>query len=214
MIANFFELFIQGIFVGSTFCLLFCAPIIIPFILGTIGSWKKGFWAILIFFLGRITVYSIFGLFIGLGKVIYIDRFIESQFNFYFHLFAGSFILLAGLLLLLGKRRKKVCPGLEKLIISSNLRSIFILGLFLGTTPCPPLVAAFLYVFVKAENLLSAFFLILAFGLGTSFSPLLFLGPFSGFISQKMEGTKFLQILRICAALILFLWGIKIIISG
>lgn len=213
MITGLLELFLGGIFVGSTSCLLICAPIVLPYLLGTSENWKKALAAVLIFSAARITVYTFYGFIIGLGKQIYIDKFIESDFSFYLQIFAGLVILVIGFLLVLGKSRANLCPGLDKLLIKHNLRTVFFLGLFMGMMPCPPLMAAFAYVFIKANNLASSVFLVWAFGLGTAVSPLLLLGTFSGFVTQKTSRTKFLRVLRVLAGSILLFWGFQIIAS-
>ncbi len=210
---NFLELFLGGIFVGSSTCLLVCAPILLPFVLGTAGNWKKGLQATLIFSAGRITICILFGLLLGLGKQIYLDSFLESQFNFELQIFFGLFIFLIGFLLILGKHRLNICPGLGKLLTRHNLKTVFILGLLMGIIPCGPLMAVFAYIFIKATNLISSVLLTLAFGLGTTISPMLVLGAFSGFIPQKIPKTKFLKVLKIFAGLILMFWGLQIILS-
>lgn len=213
MIAGFLELFWGGILVGSSSCLFFCAPVILPYLLGTSENWKKSFQAILLFSGGRIFIYTFYGLLIGLGKQIYLDNFAGSQLNFLLQIFVGLFILIIGFLLILGKEKKAFCPGLENLLIKHNLRTVFILGLFMGSAPCPPLLAAFAYIFFKTTDFISSIFLTLAFGLGTAISPLLVLGVFSGFIPQKLSGTKILRFLRIFAGFILMFWGFQIIAS-
>jgi len=213
MIISFFELFLGGVIVGSSTCLLVCAPILLPYLIGTSGSWKKGFKATLVFSTGRLTVYIVYGFLIGLGKQIYIDYFVKSPFNTYLQVFAGLFILIIGFLLILGKKSTNLCPVLEKLLIKKNLRTVFILGLFMGMTPCPPMMAAFAYIFIKTTSLISSIFLVLSFGLGTVFSPLLVLGTFSGFISQKVPRVRALQVLKALSALVLIFWGFQIIVS-
>lgn len=213
MIISLLELFLGGIFVGSSSCLLVCAPIVLPYLLGTSENWKKALGAVLIFSGARIAVYTFYGFIIGLGRQIYIDNFVESDFSFYLQIFAGLFILVIGFLLVLGKSRANFCPGLDKLLIRHNLRTIFFLGIFMGMMPCPPLMAAFAYVFIKANSLSSSIFLVWAFGLGTTVSPLLLLGAFSGFVSQKIPRTKLLRVLRVLSGSILLFWGFQIIAS-
>ncbi len=213
MILSFIELFIGGVIVGSSMCLLVCSPILIPYLVGTSDGWKKAFVTTIVFSLGRIAVYVLYGFIIGLGKQFYIDNFFNSRFNVYIQVLAGLFVFVVGFLLILGGRSPKLCPGLDKLFIKKNLRTVFILGVFMGISPCPAMIAAFAYIFIKAETLLGCIFLVTAFGLGTSFSPLLLVGPFLGFVTQKISRAKLFKVIKVTAALILMLWGFQIIAS-
>jgi len=61
------ELFLNGLALGLGPCMVFCLPILVPFIAGTRRGWLEGLKATLAFSLSRLAAYTLLGLLAGLS---------------------------------------------------------------------------------------------------------------------------------------------------
>ena len=158
-------------------------------------------------------MYVLFGILIGLGRQIHIDRFVRGSFHFNLQILAGLFILVMGILVLLNKQRPILCPNLDRFFIKEKFRSFFLLGVILGMTPCPALIAAFAFIFLRSSGFVSSLSMVTAFGLGTITSPLIPLCLGYGLLSKWISRTVLLSVLRWAAGAILVFWGTQIILA-
>jgi hypothetical protein len=206
------EAFILGLTNGAT-CMTYCAPVLVPYLLGEGKSILQNSVFTAQFLLGRLVGYLSFAVLAwGINRSI-LQGVTEPD------LIVGpAYIVFSALLIFYGffKTRtscKKTCTnGLRHKLMTTWPGSIpLIAGLVTGLSFCPPFLLAFTGAVEKTTVLQSMFFFF-AFFLGTSifFIPLPFSGLFRGFAALRTIG-------RMAAGLIgvYYLYsGIMIIVGG
>ncbi|MFH1540566.1 MAG: sulfite exporter TauE/SafE family protein [Elusimicrobiota bacterium] len=205
---NFVELFIAGITLGFGPCFLFCAPLTSSYIFAKEFNCKKGLLFTIIFSLGRITAYSI----LAVVAVAFINT-LEIQKNI-FKQVAGFIILLTLPAYSLFKNNVKFC-NLFCNYFGKNTQNYgtFLLGVFIGLTPCAPLAGVLTYIVCKSENIFDGFFNGLIFGIGTLFSPLILVGLLGGIFNLYISKTKKISwIFKIIANCVIIYFGLKFIL--
>lgn len=204
----FVELFIAGITLGFGPCFLFCGPVISSYIFAKGLNHKKGLLFVIIFSLGRIIAYSILGLIaVAFVTTLGIQKNIFKQ-------IAGLIILLMLPIYGLFGENVKFCRFLNT-YFNKNMQACgtFLLGVFIGLTPCAPLIGILTYIACKSENAFHGFFNGFVFGLGTFFSPLIFVGFFGGIFTSYISKTgRFFLIFKIVANVTLVYFGLKLIV--
>jgi len=207
------ELFIIGITVSFGPCLLFCSPVILPYIAATRKGWREGLGAVLIFLLARLIAYVLLGLLAGLLGELFAERF--HQFDYLIFLGGGIFISLLGLFIIFGKDyHYHLCQVLRRQIVDNSIKGSIMLGLIAGILPCLPFLGVLAYIALKAEGLWQGAFYGLAFGMGKFISPLIPLGALvsalpAGLIKNQRIYTFFS---RLCG-FVLFLIGVNLIVA-
>ena len=190
----FFSGLLAGLSVG-VFCVGFCLPIFIPYLLAEERTARSSFRAVLEFSLGRLLGYLTFG-----GAVGFLGEKIQSGLIHRLSSLATILMALVMIFYSLGLLRwPKVCKR-----FAGRSRIPIILGFLTGVNICPPFLASLSYVF----NLRSAFsgmLYFLAFFLGTS--AYIIPAGLLGFFSRK---SRFQKIARLSGVLI----GIYFLISA
>jgi sulfite exporter TauE/SafE len=164
---------------NGTVCLAYCAPVIVPYLLGEGQGIRRNYIELGLLLMGRLLGYLLFAtLAWALGLLV-------TGHNVYREILFGiSYILLAGLLIYYCfKKQKALCAGeyfkgsLPKLIAGKRPLLPLILGFLTGLNLCPPLLLAFTNA-VSGGSLWSSLVFFGAFFLGTSvfFVPVPFLG--------------------------------------
>lgn len=202
---------LQGFLLGAGPCLLVCAPILLPYIAGTQKSWRAGWRAALYFGLARLAVYILLGGVVGYIGTYLFQIFYSAWWGKYLWTLAGILIILVGILLVIGRRSANpLCRYLQKQTLDESAKSLIILGLIVGFTPCLPLIAVLTEIMFISERFYQGFVYGLAFGVGTVFSPLLFLGALAPLLRGKFVPETLFN--RLCG-LLLVLFGIYLIFS-
>jgi sulfite exporter TauE/SafE len=184
------EGFILGLSNGVT-CMAYCAPGLVPYLLGEGKSITQNSALTVQFLLGRLCGYLVFAVIAWS-----IHRSILPQLNSPELLIGPAYVIFSVLLIFYGffntpascamtrmngLRHKwvKIWPGLLPIIA----------GLATGLSFCPPFLLAFAGAIEKA-SLLNSMLFFLAFFLGTStfFIPMPFLGIFRGFSALRIIG--------------------------
>ena len=211
--SKFFIILAQGFVIGAGPCLLVCAPILLPYIAGTKRTWQEGFKATLIFGLTRLTVYTLMGGVVGYIGYYLFQLFYNQLWGMYLWIIAGIFIIILGFLIMFGKRvRNPVCNFLQKQTLEDSTKSMVILGLLVGFSPCLPLLAVLTEIMFMAEHFYQGFLYGFAFGIGTVISPLLILGALAPLISGKLiSSDKAIQVFNFVCGILLLMVGIYII---
>jgi len=204
---------IQGFVIGAGPCVLICAPILLPYIAGTQRTWQQGFRAALVFGLARLLVYTLLGGVVGYIGYYLFQLFYNRLWGIYLWTFAGIFIITLGMLILLGREiNNPVCRFLQKHALENNVRSLFLLGLIIGFSPCLPLLAVLTEIMFMADRFYSGFIYGFAFGLGTVVSPLLLMGALAPLIPGKLiRSDKAMRIFNAVCGGLLIMVGIYII---
>ena len=167
--------FVAGI-LGSSHCLGMCGPFAL-----TIGSgaadWKVNFARQVLYTLGRIFTYAVFGAVAGAAG-LYLQRQLPALINVaaLLAIVAGLFLLYQGLLAArVIRRRTPNAAGVACLagdfvanfLKSPGLPNVFLAGLFTGMLPCG-LVYGFVALAASSGDLVMGAGLMIAFGLGTA----------------------------------------------
>ncbi|MBU1965497.1 MAG: sulfite exporter TauE/SafE family protein [Proteobacteria bacterium] len=184
----------QGFFLGlssGAVCAAYCAPVLVPYLLGEGRSVLQNFSALLQFLLGRLLGYLAFAVFAwGIHASLPQDI---AQRNL---LIGAAYVLLAGLLIFYSFfKAGRACPSAGGQKIDHRLcdsrSSLFLLsmGLATGLNFCPPFLLAVVTAADQASLLQSLLFF-LTFFLGTSvfLIPAPFLGLLRGFSPLHLIG--------------------------
>jgi sulfite exporter TauE/SafE len=206
-------LFFYGITMGLGPCLTFCSPILLPYITArNKENWLGGVRDILIFSLARVTVYSLLGLAagsigFGLTAVIAGDRFIFLK-----YLGMGIFILLLGIVMVLGRTKFTFCRILHRETIERSTKSMILLGILTGFSPCLPLAGALGIIAGLAPGSLAGAFWGFSFGLGTVVSPLILLALAAGGVGRlfSLKPALHRALRGVCGSFLIY-FGIRLI---
>ncbi|MCP3669222.1 MAG: sulfite exporter TauE/SafE family protein, partial [Gammaproteobacteria bacterium] len=89
------------------------------------------------------------------------------------------------------------------------------LGFSTSLVPCLPLTAVLFYA-ATTQSFVTGCLLALMFGIGTSASPLYYIGGAAGWLSKKIrnEIPRYDSLLRIISGVILALFGIRLLFMG
>ncbi len=225
--SDFLQIFFAGIILANGPCLFICIPVVIPSIGGfswletESSGWKMGLKFVLIFSFFRLTAYSLLGF---LSVVFYQFVFgVIAPRGLHLQLILGFFIVGLGLVYCLNNlfRKSRVgnpiysfcslaCQKLNK----KTLWGMALLGLLIGFSPCPPLLAVLTYIAASAPNPLWGLFAGLIFGLGTIITPLIPLGVFAGFFVDKVRKNPKIHLwVKLMSGIILIYFGAKLIID-
>ncbi len=200
--------FVLGMALGCGPCLASCGPLLLTYLAGTGKNVLKSIGAYLLFSFSRIFVYLILGL-----LVFFLGRYIFERFNYFFRFIlvgAGVFIILLGILMLLGKEMNStLCAFLQRNMLEKDRKSIIILGILAGLLPCAPLITVLAYAGLTAKNGLENLLYTFAFGLGTTISPLIILAALAGLLPNFLKRFKknYAQVFNIICGLIMILLG-------
>ncbi len=205
----------RGVLLGlssGAVCLAYCAPVVIPYLLGE-GRTIKGNYRILgLFLIGRLSGYLIFAL------LAWILGLFLAEYRFYREMFFGaSYIVLGGFLIHYCFRKPEIfCAaeyykGFLKNFCSANLFLPVFLGFLTGINLCPPFLLAFTSA-ASTVDLLGSLAFFGSFFLGTLvfFVPI----PLLGLLKQN-QVSKWIG--KMAAGIIgsyYFLMGILILIGG
>ncbi len=141
------------------------------------------------FSVSRISVYLILGL-----LAFFLGRFIFEKFSELFKyilIAAGAFIILLGILMLLGKdMNSNLCAILQRNMLEKEKKSVIILGMLAGLLPCAPLITVLAYAGLIAKNGFQNLLYTFSFGLGTALSPLIILAALAGLLPVFLKKLK------------------------
>ena len=198
-----------GIGMGWGPCLALAGPILLPYIAAAKRGWREGLKASAAFSLGRLLALAILG---GVATVAFasINRFFPPHKSGYLYLAMAIFIVLMGVLVILGKGKILLHRTLREHILESGTASTVILGFVLGITPCATLVAILTYITCVAKSVLQGVMYALSFGVGTVL-PLMILGPLVSFFPERiLRAPKLFRVFRVICGVILILFGLQL----
>jgi sulfite exporter TauE/SafE len=190
------EAFLLGLSSG-TYCIMFCAPVAVPFFFSEDMDGKKNLINALLFLAGRLAGYILFGAllgFIGAYAAGYLDPVLQRGFAALGNTIIGLIMLAAGIFY--NFPNLKLCKVIGK--IYKPERSALLYGLLTGLSLCPPFFAAASRTFGAGGSLEGALYFFFFF-LGTT----IFFLPLTGvhFISKRVDNLKMI------ARLVLILMG-------
>ncbi|MEA3490264.1 MAG: sulfite exporter TauE/SafE family protein [Candidatus Omnitrophota bacterium] len=208
MLFNLLKLLMAGFTMGWGSCLVYTAPLLLPYIGGTKTNWRDGFKAGLMFSIGRILALAVLG---GLVTVAFsfISRFFSPRQSGWLYLVLALFMITAGILIILGKTFK---PRIRTPILDRSTGSIFLLGFLMGIAPCVPHIVILTYIAGIAENnVLAGIMYAVMFATGTAIAPVV-LGALAGVLPEKLyRRGKLLRIFQVICGIILAFFGLSFI---
>jgi len=192
-------------------CLAFCGPILLPYIAATKRGWREGLRMSAMFSLGRLLGLAILG---GLASVAFasINCFFPPHRSGYLYLAMAIFILLVGVLIVLGQGFELPLHRIfRERIVDGGSGSMLGLGFLIGISPCVALVAILTYIACTATNALQGVAYALCFGIGT-IVPVMVLGPLVGLLPEKVfKPLRHLRVFRMVCGGILILFGLQLL---
>jgi len=211
------ELFIAGLTLGASQCILSCVPMLTLYVAGTREGWKEGLKATLIFSFSRLFTYVLLGFLAGFSGMFLADFLQGPGFGSYLWVSAGAFVSLIGVLVILGKEpRFHLCRVLSQHTVNDSTKSMALLGFIVGVAPCAPLLGILTYIaFSVKDSLLGAIYAF-CFGIGTTIiTPIVVLGVLSSVVPRLLfKNPKILDIFRRSCGLLLLFFGIRLILDA
>lgn len=205
-------LFVSGLLSGAGPCLATCGPLLISYAAGTRKDIKKSIAAYLLFSLGRVAVYLVFGVVVFFfGRLASMPAL--GSFSRYVFVAGGVFIISLGLLITLGRNLEhKFCRRIQGFLLDKDAKTMVMLGLIIGLIPCAPLLSILSYIGLVSKSWLSALLYSLSFGLGTVISPLFILAGCAGLIPKIISRDNLLyRAFNIICGLIIIILGVQLI---
>lgn len=203
-----FSLFLAGLFFGAGPCIASCGPFLITYIAGTKKNIAKGILVYLLFSLARIAVYAGLGLAVFFVSELTVGSLLGGIYK-YVLLLGGSFIVLIGLFMALGRDLEfKFCHFLHRNILEHDTKSVIAMGLIIGLLPCAPLLSILSYVGLISRTWPASLLYALSFGMGTLVSPLILLAVLAGLIPRillEKKAAYYRAFSFICGLIIVFL---------
>ncbi len=201
----------MGFFYGLTLCSFSCIPVIAPYVFGTQRGFRSGFDVTAIFILTRVFTYTVMGAAAGAAGNILLDR-ISSGTLFPV---AGAIILLIGMAVIFrlpGGCSKTLCRHLPDR--KNSFVHMAALGVATSIMPCMPLTAV-LVMGATTQSIVGGSVLALLFGIGTSASPLYYIGGATGWLSAKIanEIPRYSGHLQRLSGAILALFGLRLLMT-
>lgn len=217
MLQNFESIYVgmlaMGFFYGLTLCNLSCIPLIGPYIFGTQGGFKRGFDATAVFIIARVVTYTLLGGVSGLVGDVALKQ-IDSGLVF---AIAGSLVLLISAVVIF-KPKSAACnkgAGQVQGPVQRTWVHMMTLGISTSLVPCLPLTAVLFYS-ATTQSFATGCLLALMFGIGTSASPLYYIGGAAGWFSERIrnEIPRYFHILRTVSGVILALFGVRLLVMS
>jgi len=154
---------------NGTFCLVYCAPILVPYLLSEAKDVKRDFVTLLYFLIGRLLGYSVFAILAWITSVVVIQNLAGRT-----TILGVVYIALAILLIVYGFGNRELhCAGKSTRILKKKINARYqallpvTLGLLTGLNLCPPFLLAFAAA-VDKNSLWHCLLFFLAFFIGTS----------------------------------------------
>ncbi|MCW4007641.1 MAG: sulfite exporter TauE/SafE family protein [Candidatus Bathyarchaeota archaeon] len=209
----YIEAFTIGLIYGFAFCTSACLPYVASYIAGVGADFRRGVIITLTYNLGRVAAYAMIGSLSGILSSIFrfvVDESTIATLQNYASYALGAVTIAIGANILLKSRKASNCTLNIK---SANLDRqrgkidvyAFLLGFSRGLIICPPLAMLLLYAIPFGSPFDNSILPVL-FGIGTTISPILLLGGFTGWLLNKAP--LFRRTLSIVGGAALILLGI------
>lgn len=207
--------FLLGMTFGIGPCLFSCGPFLIAYICGTEKKPLESFFAYLIFSLSRVSVY----VFLSVLAVVFklslelLELYSVSRIIF---VISGAAMIFLGALMAIGRNAAlPICEKLHKFFIGKDVKTLLFLGALIGLAPCAPLISVIGYLTVVSKSIIQAIFFSFSFGVGTLFSPLIFLAVCAGMVPVfLMKKAKIVKAIGILSGIIILILGVVTIIQS
>lgn len=161
-------------------CLLTCAPPLVLYFSGLQQGWRLSLLGLVLFLLGRVLVYTLLGGLAGLSATA-LQQHLHGPLLLQLRVIVGLVIIAMGVLVW-RDRAGASCGRHGQRKGATGLASLFFLGLVVGLSPCPPLVAVLLEIVMVVKSAMAGFAYGFAFAAGTFLSGLVAIGAMIGLV--------------------------------
>ena len=219
LVASLGGMFLAGLSMGSTACVLHCAPVLF-YVGGTADGWRQGLRSVLVFSFARLIALTVLGAFAGAIGGLFFSYLLVDTLATWLRSAAALIVILLGVFVLTGwglsKDAGRICRALVKARSRGGLGSMALLGFLIGLTPlCPVVMGLLNYVAFGLESSGLGALYLFTFGLGSALvTPLLVIGPLVGWTSRLFTSPVRLQWFRRASGAILLLFGMALILRG
>ncbi len=207
MLSEALRITAAGFTMGWGPCLVYMAPVLLPYIGATKKNWKEGLKASALFCAGRLVAFSLLG---GLATVAfrYINRLFPPHKSGWLHLVISLLMIAMGILIILGKgfNLKIGARWLDR-----GIHNLLVLGFLMGIAPCAPYIAILSYIACIAENIATLGILYAAlFAAGAAVAPIV-LGSLTGLLSDGVyRSAKLHRVFQIICGIALIVFGARL----
>lgn len=196
-------------------CFLTCAPVLITYVAGSKKALPDAFKDIFVFLSGRLLAYLLLGALAGLSGTV-LQKFTSSNISSHFKTLAGGVTIFFAFLILVYRDDKTCsCPDFRSKLF--NFGGIFTFGLFIGLSPCAPLLALLFDITLISKNIVDGMLYALFFGLGTFLSGLIIIGIIMGILTRLPSAiikSKYVNIIfKIICAVLLAVMGLGLMLK-
>ena len=215
---NLLQIFLTGIIMGNTVCMLSsCTMSPLLYITATGSGVRHSVKSVLVFSLSRIASYAALGAVAG-GSGLLLSKFMGSNvFYIAIGMLTGIVDILIGFSIMLDLQFFHF-PGVCRYtgMLLKKGYSMLLLGVLLAVIPCVPFTSFFTQVMVERGGLLAGAVEGSVFGVGISLSvPFWALAIFSGSAPAGiLKKQSFLKTLKVICGIILVIIGAKYILDG
>lgn len=216
LISTLGALFVTGLTLGISQCMISWAPVLALYVAGTAEGWQAGLKAALVFSLSRLLTYTLLGALAGGIGMRLVTHFQEEAFIFWVQFGAVAFIFLLGILIIIGRNPHiRLCQYLSRHTLKNSTLSMALLGFLIGIVPyCAPFLGILTYIAFALRDIPLGALCGLAFGLGAALiTPLLVIGPLSGILPKLFKNPLLLEVFRRASGIILLLFGIRLVLA-
>jgi len=202
--------FLIGLTTGIGPCISHHFLIVLPYIGLNKKGKVQGFFAVLYFSLARIITLTILGLLAGLIGGAFHQKVFGPGLGYVFQFILGFFLLFLSVLILVFDT-SVFCKWTKKLFDRIPGDAMLIIGFLTPLMPCPILLGLIAYTAASGRYIHGAFSG-LAFGIGTSLSPLLVAGPLFGLLKNRLS-SRFAEIITNLGGILLFGYGLHLLLG-
>ncbi len=208
MLSHCKQLLVAGFAMGWGPCLMYSAPLLLPFIGATKRNWQDGLKVGLAFSTGRLLALATLG---GLATVAFsfINQFFPPHKSGWLYMLVAIFMVVLSVLIIAGKGFRLPIGGR---ILNRGTESMFLFGFVMGVAPCVPYVAILTYIACVAENAIVAGMVYAAvFAAGTAAAPIV-LTTLMGIIpGALLSSPKLLRAFQVICGAVLALFGFRLL---
>ena len=198
-------------------CFLFCAPVLITYLLGRRQRLFKMLGSVLVFCIGRLAAYLLLGALAGLSGSM-VRRFIEPGVVAYIaNPLAGVISITLGLFIIINKNSSDRACG-SKAAKTCNSGGLLALGFVMGISPCGPLTMLLAEIALISKSALEGMSYAFSFGMGTLLSGIITVGAVMGIaggvVEKFLRSEKAAKTFSILCASLLILLGLYLVLTS
>ncbi|MCW8861775.1 MAG: sulfite exporter TauE/SafE family protein [Rhodospirillales bacterium] len=205
----------MGFFYGLTLCSFSCLPLIGPYVFGTQDGFRGGFSTTALFVVSKVATYTMLGAFSGLIGGVLLEEINPGL------MMGFSGLLIVAIGGMVWKRQRSQCRTVGMRSEKSatrwrTFRHVAGMGVASSLMPCLPLSAVLLYA-ATTKSFVTGGVLALLFGIGTSASPLYYIGGgAAGWFSAKIRRVipQHRELMRKLSSSVLIIMGVKLLLMG